>query len=218
MTEPDSPKDIDAVLLALQTANPILAKDKQAHQSKYADLVQINEVVLEQLNAWGTIWVCRPTLEDGVFGLHYSLRHIESGKEITGVWPLPTGDSQKMGSAVTYGRRYALLAVTGLVSEEDHVDDDGKASSEDKPRATRTVKRANGPAPEDTEADRAKRAFTRLHILWTELGMGRDAALIWADEQLNRQTPLASSKDLTAAEVDTLVKAADTLKKEREKG
>jgi hypothetical protein len=56
------------------------------------------------------------------FVLAYKLLHV-SGESVAGEYPLPTGGTpQALGSAITYGRRYALCAVTGLAPEDD--DDD----------------------------------------------------------------------------------------------
>src|SRR6185369_621900 len=126
------PKNIDEVLLAIQAEGLVLTKDKKGQvgnqKTKYADLVQVNNVVLTKLNALQTIWVCRPHLDAGSFGLYYSLKHVPSGTEVAGVWPLKLSENpQQLGSATTYGRRYALLAVTGIVSDDD--DDDGTAAS-----------------------------------------------------------------------------------------
>jgi hypothetical protein len=125
------PKDIDEVILAIQAERPVLTKDKKGQvgnqKTKYADLVQVNDIVLKLLNDLRTIWTCRPHLESGSFGLHYSLKHVPSGTELAGVWPLKLSENpQQMGSATTYGRRYALLAVLGIVAEDE--DDDGNAA------------------------------------------------------------------------------------------
>ena len=125
MTEP---KDIDEVILAIQAERPVLTKDRKGQvgnqKTRYADLVQVNEVVLKLLNSLSTTWVCRPHLDSGSFGLHYSLRHVPSGTEKAGVWPLKLSENpQQMGSATTYGRRYALLAVTGIVADDEVLDE-----------------------------------------------------------------------------------------------
>lgn len=64
-----------------------------------------------------------------------------SGEWIGGelLLPLTKGDAQGVGSAITYGRRYGLAAIVGIVADED---DDGNAAS---PR--------NGSAKPKVEAD-----------------------------------------------------------------
>jgi hypothetical protein len=47
----------------------------------------------------------------------------KSGQWISGNYPLPKGlDSQDMGKAITYARRYSLCAILGIAAEDD---DDG---------------------------------------------------------------------------------------------
>ena len=59
--------------------------------------------------------------------LAYVLRHT-SGGEDGGEYPLPSANTpaQQMGSAITYARRYCLLAVTGVAPEDE--DDDGASA------------------------------------------------------------------------------------------
>jgi len=99
-----------------------------AFKSKYADLADIVAVVLPALAKQGLAWIATPTFKDEVFVLAYELRHV-AGETISGVWPLPDptkAKPQELGSAVTYAKRYALSAVTGIAPDED---DDGNAAS-----------------------------------------------------------------------------------------
>src|SRR5690606_31859835 len=83
-------------------------------------------IVLPLLGKHGLSFSARPTLDEaGRFVLAYSLRH-ESGDSEDGAYPLPTtGTPQQVGSAITYARRYALCAVTGVAADED---DDGNST------------------------------------------------------------------------------------------
>ena len=59
--------------------------------------------------------------------LAYVLAHVATGVQINGEMPLFGVDSsQSHGSAITYGRRYAKVAVLDLIADED---DDGAAAS-----------------------------------------------------------------------------------------
>src|SRR5690606_36854591 len=93
---------------------------------KYADLNDVQEALFPLLAEYGLTWTTAPTLTPNGFALHYSLRHA-SGEAIEGDYPLPSGTPQEIGSAITYARRYALCAVTGLAPVGD--DDDGAAAS-----------------------------------------------------------------------------------------
>jgi hypothetical protein len=115
-------------LVKLQGALPHVTKDatNPHFRSKYADLSTLTDALLPELAKVGLYWVCKPTMQDGVFGLAYELGH-ESGDGFLGFYPLPTsGTPQQVGSAITYARRYALCAVTGLAPADD--DDDGNAA------------------------------------------------------------------------------------------
>jgi len=64
----------------------------------------------------------------------------ESGESMTGRTPVLTKDNtdpQKMGSGITYAKRYGLQAAFGLPSE----DDDGNAASVSSPKVTKVAKK-----------------------------------------------------------------------------
>ncbi|MFV2094857.1 ERF family protein [Micromonospora sp. LOL_014] len=201
-----APTNINEALLALQADPPVLTKNKNGHQSRYADLVQVNREVLSRLNALGVVWSCLPTLTDeGKFVLDYALVHVASGSKICGQWPLKLSENpQQMGSATTYGRRYALLAVTGIAAEDE--DDDGQAASgrqvaQRRQQARPTARRASGPAPALPGEDKAR---GKMFALLREADLGdRDAGLAFIGEALAR--PVESTKDLTGDEVSTVI-------------
>jgi hypothetical protein len=96
-------------------------------RSRYADLSACVEAVIDALNTNG-IGLLQRTYEskDGVM-VETVFIH-ESGEVIEGGLlhvPASKQDAQGYGSALTYARRYSLLAATGLAPE----DDDGNAAS-----------------------------------------------------------------------------------------
>jgi ERF superfamily len=126
-----------AAFLAAQGELPDLTRGKTAEvQSKrtggkytfnYVDLSAVMKAVLPVLNRNGLAWITMPeTDEQGRMVLRYSLRHAEGS--IDGCVRLPGAgdDPQGAGSAITYFRRYTLLAVLGLAPEDE--DDDGSAA------------------------------------------------------------------------------------------
>ncbi len=117
-------------LTELQASLPVIGKDQEAkvksdkgsYTYKYADLADISAAVLSLLSGVGLAWTTRPTIEDGKFVLRYELRHI-SGEILAGAYPLPSASRpQEIGSAITYARRYALCAVTGVAPANDDQD------------------------------------------------------------------------------------------------
>jgi hypothetical protein len=127
MAEQEPPKTLAEALVMLQAQLPEVAKTADAQYGKYADLTVVSRALLPLLASCGLSWTCCPTARNdgGRFVLDYALKHV-SGEEISGLYPLPTtGSPQQIGSAITYARRYALCAVTGLAPGGD--DDDGQA-------------------------------------------------------------------------------------------
>lgn len=100
------------------------------HKSKYATLDSINKAVDGPLLEQGLVVVHRIEQIEGAMFVVSRLLH-ESG-EFDPSWqmstcPIPnTTDSQKLGSAITYARRYNKLQLLDIVADED---DDGNAST-----------------------------------------------------------------------------------------
>ena len=126
-------KEIAAALVKAQKAfGPALkTSTNPAFRSKYAKLENCIEAVIDALNDNG-IMLMQPThlCEDGVIVetmfLHESGEQISNGKLHV---PATKHDAQGYGSALTYARRYSLLAACGIAAE----DDDGEAASKPKP-------------------------------------------------------------------------------------
>lgn len=211
------PKNIDEAILEIQANLPTLVKDKDgqvgSQKTKYADLVQVNAVVLPQLNKLSIAYICVPNLqEDGKFALEYELLHLPSGTKRAGKYPLKLAEQpMQMGSAITYARRYALLAVLGIVAEDE--DDDGRGAEDRQPRAQRqrpaqqqaskprpeTVQRASASSGTITEAQLGK-----LQALLREQGFETPADKRTFLESVVRH-PLESTKALTTAEASAAI-------------
>ena len=107
-------------------------------RSKYATLNAIMEVCKPVLLSHG-IWLTQITVpsEPGTIALLTKLTHAETGQYQAAltVLPLQKMDCQSAGAALTYGRRYGLSALLGLVTE----DDDDAESTKLPPRPTRPM-------------------------------------------------------------------------------
>jgi hypothetical protein len=129
---PSSPRGrLAAALAAFQAALPRIGKDETAdtgsYTYSYADLASVSRAVLPVLAGHGLSFTAFPTVLDGKFVLHYRLLHT-SGEAMEGVYPLAGGNAQAVGSAITYARRYALCAVTGVAPDDD---DDAAAATQE---------------------------------------------------------------------------------------
>ena len=154
--------NLAAALAELQKQLPTIEKHQTAnagqYQYDYADLADVSGPLLPLLGAVGLSWMCRPTINAaGDFVLAYKLLHT-SGDSEEGEYPLPkSGGPQQIGAAITYARRYALCAVTGVAPKGD----DNDAAEQPK---TRTAQRQTRPAAKQQTAEpaaprTAQRAF-----------------------------------------------------------
>ncbi len=136
--------ELHAALARLQAGLPRIGKDAAAvvqtktggtYGYRYADLASVTRVLMPLLAAQGLSFTAAPTLQEtGTFVLWWALRH-EAGGAIEGTYPLPDPartTPQQIGSAITYARRYCLLAVTGCAPDDD--DDDAQAAQDTPPR------------------------------------------------------------------------------------
>ncbi len=145
-------KNISAALVKAQMAfGPALKKKNNPHlKSKYADLLACMEAVTDALNNNG-IFLMQPThsCDDGIIVetlfIHESGEQISSGRLYVKAAKL---DPQGFGSALTYARRYSLMAACGIAQE----DDDGQAASKPEPVKQTLTNERFGKAVESIKA------------------------------------------------------------------
>jgi hypothetical protein len=110
--------------------DPKKSKVNPAFKSKYVDLNSVLAAIGQALDEEGLVIV--QTLE-GVAGQEFlvtRLYHAESGEHLESSHPLPTGGTpQAFGSAMSYARRYSLMAMFNLGTADD---DDGQAATDDR--------------------------------------------------------------------------------------
>lgn len=123
-------KALYSALVKCQTQIKVALKDsKNPHfKSNYADLTSVMLACKDALaaNDLAVLQLSR-IHESGTPVLVTRIIHV-SGEHVEGEFPLvckDPNDPQKLGSAVTYARRYALAAALGITAD----DDDGQAAS-----------------------------------------------------------------------------------------
>lgn len=132
--------DIAHALVAFQAEMKTVGKDKvNPHfKSRYADIASITEDVMPALTKHGLSFSCLPrSVGEGNNG--YEIQGVllhESGERLEGALPLFGNDAQKIGSSITYARRYLLGCLTGVVTG-DEADDDGNQAATTNQRAKR---------------------------------------------------------------------------------
>jgi hypothetical protein len=124
-------KIASALVKAQKAFGPALKTATNPHfRTKYADLSACVEAVIDSLNENGIALIQRNHLDETgvtvetVF-VHESGEMLDCGKLHV---PAAKNDPQGYGSALTYARRYSLMAACGIAPE----DDDGNAGTEAK--------------------------------------------------------------------------------------
>jgi len=134
-----------ALVKAQKEFGPALKSSTNPHfRSRYADLATVVEAVIDALNNNG-IYLMQLTHEtpDGAMAettfIHESGEMLSAGKLF---FPASKHDAQGYASALTYVRRYSLMAACAIAPE----DDDGSAAS--KPREVPKPTKPEAPKPE----------------------------------------------------------------------
>lgn len=147
-------KQIAAALVKAQRAfGPALKTNTNpAFRSKYADLSACIEAVIDALNENGIFLLQRNSeSEHGVtvetVFVHESGEMLDCGKLYV---PAVKHDAQGHGSALTYARRYSLMAACGIAPE----DDDGNAAQR---KPEQPAARPQQAAPDTSPKARAAR-------------------------------------------------------------
>lgn len=186
-------------------------------KSKYADLNAIWDVCREPLAKNGlSIMQGNSVGLDGTIIVETILAH-ESGEWIQSElsMPLAKRDPQGVGSAVTYGRRYGLAAIVGIVAD---VDDDGNHASGHNSAPVQQAPRpvpqsATEPTLRDRYANVIKLACKELNeagdsIKWTKANLDSYIEEMFGDG-INATT--GNEKQLETVSID-LTKRLATLK------
>lgn len=198
-----------AIMAALQKLKTFFVETDKAgaHKIKYATLRQILETVGPALHENG-VRIRQGAdrsfmLDEGggtkgrLVPVYTDLIHVETGEieRTTVEMPVTLLNAQAMGSAITYGKRYTLLAALGLATDE--ADDDGDStvskSLDDDHR--------DSPALAAMTADMKKQGDLMKLEDWSR-GQGKRFNALSAEEQ-------AILKSRKAAYVNKLMQAPD---------
>jgi hypothetical protein len=112
-------------------------KSGGSFEYKYADIAKVIDAVRDPLAANGLCYLQIVTHLDGQPALQTVLAH-ESGEHIEGTVPIRFDnitDPQKFGGALTYLRRYALLGILGLATDDDDAQHASQSPASARPAA-----------------------------------------------------------------------------------
>lgn len=129
MNKSESISELTKALVKVQANIKPAVKDANNpfFKSSYADLNSIWDSCRDLLTSNGLAVIQTTAPVENAVVVETVLAHT-SGEWISGelFLPLTKQDAQGVGSAITYGRRYGLAAIVGIVAD---VDDDGNAAS-----------------------------------------------------------------------------------------
>lgn len=114
-----------AAMIKIQSELRPLIRNREGHHGAYADLEAVFEMLqpLLEKNDLAVIQVPASGSSGGC-SIETRIVHV-SGDTLSGVITIPTSrqnDPQSFGAAMTYARRYSLMAMFGMVTEDDDAD------------------------------------------------------------------------------------------------
>lgn len=218
----------DALSKAQSQFTPVV-RSSTGYNYKYADLSAVWNMVRDPLTSNGLSVTQIPSLIDSVTAdestgniiaridvqVETVLLH-NSGEWISATikMPLAKQDAQGVGSIITYGRRYGLTAILGVVADED---DDGVAGSQNKPSARQpatapvksgkpaTAPKTENPVDKIVGKGAAGKKRNELSTLLTQLNQAGVLAPDnnkWTAERLDAYTQDAFDKPLNQIDDD----------------
>lgn len=135
-------------LAAAQGEMKNASKTGKGNYGKYAELSEVRDTVVPFLSKHG-IAIIQGTLPDGE-NLYVFTRLVhESGEWIEGRLPMNDRIPQKMGSEITYARRYLMAAMCGIAAEDD---DDGQAATDRANKDTANLRGTHGASKAQSRA------------------------------------------------------------------
>lgn len=192
-------KEITSAFVRAQKAfAPALKTSTNPHyKTRYADLAACIEAVIDALNAQGIALVQRTHDSDNGVAVETMFIH-ESGETLSGgILHVPASkqDPQGYGSALTYARRYSLMAACGIAPEDDDAQTAGIAVGKPVPRLTPKEEPKPARTPEELAPLVAeKNTLAELQILWTNMSPEEKAA---AKEMVSLRKKELIEKDQT---------------------
>lgn len=119
--------------IARQGISCIKNAENPYFNSKYADLGTVVQALKEPLEKAGLGYLFRVdnTVEGNGWMVTMNVMDLENGNALlNSFFPIASTEPQKMGSAITYAKRYLLTTVFNVIAEED---DDGNEAQGNKP-------------------------------------------------------------------------------------
>lgn len=168
-------KNIAAAMILARAKFPAIHKNKlNPHfKNKYASLDSIIDAITPALCEAGVLLIQPTIIRDGLIILSTQLIHGESGESIESELIVPPqSDPQKLGSALTYYRRFSICSLLSIAADDD--DDGDTAVSNVKPKSI------GAPPAKLVLSEIAQQYQTDVKRAFIELGWSPDRKAEWA--------------------------------------
>lgn len=197
--------------IKVQQNLPNVGKDGKGNYSAYMKLEDLNPAMLKVLNDNNFVWMTQPCSNNGVRSLEYRIVDATNGAMVGGVMELVMDKDtpQAQGSAITYARRYALTAMTGLVAD---MDDDGQKATDVAPEPPK-VNRTGDKSLNVSESPQRKRIRELCADL--DISLSPDDKEEWYGIC---QSVIAKDEPRTAGEAELVISVLETMQQNRQAG
>jgi len=175
-------QELIKALIAAKGGFQAIPKDKTNphYKSKYSTLDAVLGAVEPALAKHGLVLTHQADGEKFVTTLYH-----ESGQSLSTSLPLPSfADPQKMGSWISYARRYSITGLLSVCSDED---DDGNQAAQKSPTSSPATSSRSANYQATKPPTRATTAGDPLALLkrnaakaWVALGWDKDQITEWA--------------------------------------
>jgi hypothetical protein len=198
--------ELATALAAAQATYPPIGKDKTAkagsYSYDYADLATVLEAVRPALAKQGIAVVQSASAEAQMVTvvtrlMHSSGQWIESSLSVEAETTAP----QKLGSAISYARRYGLLALAGVAPADE--DDDGQAAHHER-RPAKAPEKVGETMRRAVQRDPVKRKWEALE--WVTRNHGAEHLRDVLAKVIGRTFPVEQEVLLTLHELESLEK------------
>ena len=169
-----------------ELTNPPKNKVNPHFNSRYVDLSDGLDVIRKTFSKHGLAVIQGTSLDGDLTVLNTRILH-KSGQWMEWVYPVSGLDThQKMGSAMTYARRYALFGIVGVAGEDD---DDGNAASAPAKPVKKMAEVGMTPEASALSAELLIAEIERLDSIdamtrWAAANKSRKDKLVPADQKL----------------------------------
>lgn len=192
-------------------------KDGKSHHGKYATLAAVLDTVRGPLAEHGLSIVQAPSSGGNMVSVTTRLNHLSGEWMETTISAPAATDIQKLGSSISYLRRYSLMAMLALAADDD---DDGDTAMKGPQNRQQPAPRQNtrpttaqgqqqgGSAPETLTPGQAQTLHKRLGAALSNTAHREMTHNEYAARVLKR--PVTSLTELTVDEAKQVQQAADS--------